>query len=125
MSTPNNNQSNIEYDDVYVVEERTMPVNEVENVEDDELNEELTLSLSSSEDSSSLSLLVKALRIDLGWLLKRDQRASRGEICVSETFSVAITSLFYATKIIIISENNKMEAFFCLGLHVNCHLSDD
>ena len=51
MSTPNNNQSNIEYDDVYVVEERTMPVNEVENVEDDELNEELTLSLSSSEES--------------------------------------------------------------------------
>ena len=42
MSTSNNNnknnQSNIEYDDVYVVEERTMPVNEVENIEDDELN---------------------------------------------------------------------------------------
>ena len=55
MSTANNNnqnnQSNIEYDDVYVVEERTMPVNEVENIEDDELNEELTLTLSSSEES--------------------------------------------------------------------------
>ena len=58
MSTSNNNnqnnQSNIEYDDVYVVEERTMPVNEVENIEDDELNEELTLTLSSSEESVGL-----------------------------------------------------------------------
>ena len=41
------NQSNIEYDDVYVVEERPMPVGEVVNVEDEELNEDLSLSVSS------------------------------------------------------------------------------
>ena len=46
QKSQNKNESNIEYDDVYVVEERSMPTNELENEEQDEFNEELSLSLS-------------------------------------------------------------------------------
>ena len=49
--TDTQNQSNVEYDDVYVVEERMVPMNEMENIDDEELNEELSLSVS-SEDSN-------------------------------------------------------------------------
>ena len=44
-------ESDIEYDDVYVVEERTIPTAEIDNQDDEELNEELSLSLSSEDDN--------------------------------------------------------------------------
>ena len=44
-------ESDIEYDDVYVVEERTVPTAEIDNQEDEDMNEELSLSLSSEEDN--------------------------------------------------------------------------
>ena len=44
-------ESDIEYDDVYVVEERTVPIAEMDNQEDEELNEELSLSLSSEDEN--------------------------------------------------------------------------
>ena len=44
-------ESDIEYDDVYVVEERTVPTAEIDNQEDEEMYEELSLSLSSEEDN--------------------------------------------------------------------------
>ena len=47
-------ESDIEYDDVYVVEERTIPTAELDNQEDEDLNEELSLSLSSEEDNFEL-----------------------------------------------------------------------
>ena len=47
-------ESDIEYDDVYVVEERTIPTAEIDNQEDEELNEELSLSLSSEDDNFEL-----------------------------------------------------------------------
>ena len=43
-----------EYDDVYVVEERTVPTAEIDNQEDDDMNEELSLSLSSEDDNFEL-----------------------------------------------------------------------
>ena len=50
----NKNESNIEYDDVYVVEERSMPTNELDNAEQDEFNEELSLSLSSIDEDTDI-----------------------------------------------------------------------
>ena len=44
-------ESDIEYDDVYVVEERTIPTAEIDNQDDEDLNEELSLSLSSEDDN--------------------------------------------------------------------------
>ena len=44
-------ESDIEYDDVYVVEERTVPTAEIDNQEDEDMNEELSLSLSSEDDN--------------------------------------------------------------------------
>ena len=43
--------NDIEYDDVYVVEERTVPTAEIDNVDQDDMNEELSLSLSSEDDN--------------------------------------------------------------------------
>ena len=43
-----------EYDDVYVVEERTVPTAEIDNQEDEDMNEELTLSLSSEDENFEL-----------------------------------------------------------------------
>ena len=42
-------ESDIEYDDVYVVEERTVPKAEIDNQEDEDINEELSLPLSSED----------------------------------------------------------------------------
>ena len=44
-------ENDIEYDDVYVVEERTVPTAEIDNQEDEDINEELSLSLSSEDDN--------------------------------------------------------------------------
>jgi hypothetical protein len=54
MSTNVNNQSNIEYDDVYVVEERSIPINDLADEEDPDLEQELSLSLSSSEEDDGV-----------------------------------------------------------------------
>jgi hypothetical protein len=54
QKSQNKNESNIEYDDVYVVEERSMPTNELENEEQDEFNEELSLSLSSIDEDTDI-----------------------------------------------------------------------
>ena len=43
--------NDIEYDDVYVVEERTVPTAEIDNVDQDDMNEELSLSLTSEDDN--------------------------------------------------------------------------
>jgi hypothetical protein len=50
----NKNESNIEYDDVYVVEERSMPTNELDNADQDDFNEELSLSLSSIDEDTDI-----------------------------------------------------------------------
>ena len=47
-------ESDIEYDDVYVVEERTIPTAEIDVQDDEDLNEELSLSLSSEDDNFEL-----------------------------------------------------------------------
>ena len=44
--------NDIEYDDVYVVEERTVPTAEIDNVDQDDMNDELSLSLSSEDDDN-------------------------------------------------------------------------
>lgn len=54
QKSQNKNESNIEYDDVYVVEERSMPTNELENEDQDEFNEELSLSLSSIDEDTDI-----------------------------------------------------------------------